>query len=136
YAGYNWELFFHAVYEVALKLNQDQRFEQAQSWLHHIFNPLGAGKDSAPRRYWVTKPFQLMTTGGPSGYIQQRIDKILGRIAQDPNHPDDDLKAAVLNWRANPFDPWAVAKTRAVEYQIAVVLAYVKNLCDWGDSLF
>jgi hypothetical protein len=57
YAGYNWELFFHAVYEVALQLNQDQRFDQAQSWLHHIFNPLSAGDDPVPRRYWVTKPF-------------------------------------------------------------------------------
>ncbi|KAH8745247.1 hypothetical protein BGZ57DRAFT_975557 [Hyaloscypha finlandica] len=133
YADYNWELFFHTIYEVALKLNQDQRFDQAQSWLHHIFNPLGAGKDSAPKRYWVTKPFQLMTT---AGYVQQRIDTILGRIAQDVDHPDDDLKAAVLGWRADPFDPWMVAKTRTVEYQIAVVLAYVKNLCDWGDSLF
>jgi hypothetical protein len=133
YAGYNWELFFHTIYEVALKLNQDQRFDQAQSWLHHIFNPLGAGKDSAPKRYWVTQPFQLMTI---TGYVQQRIDTILGRIAVDVDHPDDDLKAAVLGWRADPFDPWMVAKSRTVEYQIAVVLAYVKNLCDWGDSLF
>lgn len=133
YAGYNWELFFHAVYEVAQKLNQDQRFEQAQLWLHYIFNPLAAGKDPIPRRYWVTKPFQLMTS---DDYIKQRIDKILGRIAQDPDHPEDDLKAAVLDWRANPFDPWMVAKTRTIEYQIAVVLFYVKNLCDWGDSLF
>jgi hypothetical protein len=77
-----------------------------------------------------------MTTNGPGGYVQQRIDKILRRIAQDPQNPDDDLKAAVLNWRVDPFDPWMVAKTRTVEYQIAVVLAYVKNLCDWGDSLF
>jgi hypothetical protein len=132
YTDYNWELFFHSVYEVALKLNQDQRFEQAQSWLHYIFNPLAAGDDPAPQRYWVTKPLRERTT---TQYIRQSIEYILRRLARDPSGDTvDDLKTSVMMWLANPFQPWVVAKTRTVEYQVAIVLAYIKNLCDWGDS--
>jgi hypothetical protein len=61
YATYNWELFFYCIWDVAGKLNQDQRFDQAQSWYHYIFSPLGAGDDPAPKKYWVTKPFQTRT---------------------------------------------------------------------------
>lgn len=134
YAGYNWELFFHCVYEVAAKLNQDQQFENAQNWYHYIFNPLGAGDDPVPKRYWVTRPFQQMTS---ADYQQQMISAILNKIANDPDGNSlGDLQTAVRDWRQNPFDPWGVAKNRTVEYQIATVLAYVKNLIDWGDSLF
>jgi hypothetical protein len=134
YAGYNWELFFHSVYEVAQKLNQDQRFDQAQNWFHYIFNPLGTGSDPVPQRYWVTKPFQLRSQ---SDYYSQLISTILGDIAADPDGNNlGALQTAVEDWRKNPFDPWGVARNRTVEYQTATVLAYVKNLIDWGDSLF
>src|SRR5207302_9887836 len=39
YADYNWELFFHAPFLVADRLRPNQRFEDAQSWFHYIFDP-------------------------------------------------------------------------------------------------
>ena len=32
YASYNWELFFHLPFEIATRLSQDQRFEEAMDW--------------------------------------------------------------------------------------------------------
>ncbi|MGE3287480.1 MAG: hypothetical protein AB7J32_15445 [Pseudonocardia sp.] len=39
YAGYNWELFFHAPLAVAVHLSKNQRFAQARRWFHLIFDP-------------------------------------------------------------------------------------------------
>ena len=134
YAGYNWELFFFCVYAVAQALHQDQQFAEAQQWFHYVFNPLGTGSDPVPQRYWVTKPFQLRSS---TDYYNQLIQTILGDIAADPDGNNlGALQTAVQDWRANPFDPWGVAQNRTVEFQVATVLAYVKNLIDWGDSLF
>ena len=137
YSCYNWELFFHAPFEIAMRLNQDQKFQSAQQWFHHIFNPVGtmdSSADPAPQKYWITKPFFLMAT---TDYISSRIENILGMVAADPNgHLATDLRFAIAQWRANPFQPHVVAKTRPVAYQLAVVIKYIRNLIDWGDALF
>ena len=39
-------------------------------------------------------------------------------------------------YRADPFDPHAIAELRPVAYRRAVVMAYIDNLLDWGDMLF
>jgi len=52
YAGYNWELFFHMPFEIAMRLNRDQRFEEARDWFHYIFNPVGATDAPAPQKFW------------------------------------------------------------------------------------
>jgi hypothetical protein len=36
----------------------------------------------------------------------------------------------------HPFQPHVVARTRTVAYQYHVVMKYLDNLIDWGDSLF
>ena len=89
---------------------------------------------TAPQKYWITKPFFNTTT---QDYINDRIDKLLGTIATNPSGDlITDLKFAVSQWRANPFQPHVIAKTRPVAYQLAVVVNYIKNLIDWGDNLF
>lgn len=137
YSSYNWELFFHVPFEIAMRLNQDRNFQSAQQWFHYIFNPVGimdSSAVSAPQKYWVTKPFFLTTT---TDYISSRIDKILGIVAADPNGDlATDLKFAISQWRANPFQPHVIAKTRPVAYQVVIVVNYIKNLIDWGDGLF
>ncbi len=39
YGAYNWELFFHAPLQVAVRLAKDGRHEEAQRWFHFIFDP-------------------------------------------------------------------------------------------------
>lgn len=137
YSGYNWELFFHVPFEIAMRLNQDQNFRSAQRWFHYIFNPVGtmdSSADPAPQKYWITKPFFLTAT---TDYISSRIEMILGMVAADLNGDlATDLKFAISQWRANPFQPHVIAKTRPVAYQLAIVIKYIKNLIDWGDALF
>jgi hypothetical protein len=134
YSGYNWEIFFHMPFEIAMRLNQDQRFEEARAWFHYIFNPVGATDAPAPQKYWVTKPFFQTTV---ADYLSQRIDNILYAVAADPSGDAiSDLKFAVEEWRSKPFKPHVIARSRPVAYQVALVTKYIKNLIDWGDNLF
>lgn len=134
YAGYNWELFFHLPFLVAAKLTREQRFEESMKWFHYIFNPVGASDGAVPQKYWVTKPF-FQTTAAE--YTRQRIDQILKGIAEDPTGASlAGLKQAVEEWRAKPFKPHVIARSRPVAYQKAVLMKYIDNLIEWGDNLF
>ncbi len=134
YSSYNWELFFHLPFDIAVQLSTDQQFEAARDWYHYVFNPVGIGDAPAPKRYWVTKPFFVETA---QDYLDQRIDMIMNAMAADPAATTiGDLAYAVEQWRENPFMPHVVARSRPVAYQVAIVINYVQNLIDWGDSLF
>jgi hypothetical protein len=134
YASYNWELFFHLPFLMAVKLNQNQRFEEAMNWFHYVFNPIGALEGTIPQKYWVTKPFFEYES---SDYIEQRIDKLLNDIAADPTGATiTELKFAIEEWRSKPFQPHVIARSRPVAYQKAVLMKYIDNLIDWGDNLF
>lgn len=39
YATYNWELFFHLPFTIAVHLSKAQRFAEAQRWFHYVFDP-------------------------------------------------------------------------------------------------
>jgi hypothetical protein len=133
YSGYNWELFFHVPFLLATRLTQNQRFEEALTWFHFMFNPTGALKGNTPQKYWVTKPFYLTND---SDYINQRIDTLLYNIA-DPNTPErKELEFAIDQWRTKPFKPHVVARFRPVAYQKALLMKYIDNLTEWGDYLF
>ncbi len=129
YAGYNWELFFHAPLLIACKLMQNQRFEEAQKWFHAIFDPTDVSSAAVPAKYWQTKPFYEQ-----QDYLKQRIDKLLEALAK--GQPDEDLSRQLSEWVANPFRPFAVARVRTVAFQKTVVMKYLDNLIAWGDQLF
>jgi Tc toxin complex TcA C-terminal TcB-binding domain len=133
YSGYNWELFFHVPFLLATRLTKNQRFEEALTWFHYMFNPTGALEGNVPEKYWGTKPFYLTHTGD---YINQRIDTLLYKIA-DPNTPErKELEFAIDEWRTKPFKPHVVARFRPVAYQKALLMKYIDNLTEWGDYLF
>lgn len=133
YSGYNWELFFHVPFLLATRLTKNQRFEEALTWFHYMFNPTGALEGTTPQKYWVTKPFYLTHD---SDYENQRIDKLLYKIA-DPNAPErKELEFAIEQWRSKPFKPHVVARFRTVAYQKALLMKYIDNLTEWGDYLF
>jgi hypothetical protein len=133
YSAYNWELFFHVPFMLATRLTKNQRFEEALTWFHYMFNPTGALEGTAPQKYWVTKPFYLTHD---SDYVNQRIDTLLYKIA-DPTTPErKELEFAIDQWRTKPFKPHVVARFRPVAYQKALLMKYIDNLTEWGDYLF
>ena len=133
YSAYNWELFFHVPFLLATRLTKNQRFEEALTWFHYMFNPTGALEGTSPQKYWVTKPFFQTHS---ADYINQRIDTLLYKIA-DPNTPErKELEFAIDQWRTKPFKPHVVARFRPVAYQKALLMKYIDNLAEWGDYLF
>jgi hypothetical protein len=60
YALYNWEVFYHAPMFVAALLLQNNKFQDAMTWLEYIFNPADRGTDPVPRRYWQMAPLNAM----------------------------------------------------------------------------
>jgi hypothetical protein len=124
YAGYNWELFFHAPLLIADRLMVNQRFEEAQRWLHRIFDPTDRSGEPSPQRYWRTRPFFEVTAA------QSAAERDVGSI------PDLVLSDQVRRWRADPFNPHAVARMRHTAYQRATVMKYLDTLIGWGDQQF
>jgi hypothetical protein len=138
YAMYNWELFYHAPLMIAMRLSENQQFENADKWFKYIFNPADSSAYPAPDKFWVTKPFFLnvVDVSGKTKYDLQRIENIMFGIA-DPSavHPDA-LDKSVEDWRENPFQPHYIAQYRTVAYQKTTVMKYLDHLIRWGDYLF
>ena len=134
YGAYNWELFFHAPLQVAVRLAKDGRHEEAQRWFHFIFDPTTDSSAPSPQRYWRFAPFyenreydsarELMHLLSYSGSDGRQI----GRQAQVRNQ--------LAAWWENPFSPHVIARLRISAYQKAVVMKYIDNLIEWGDKLF
>ncbi|MEB3359020.1 MAG: LamG-like jellyroll fold domain-containing protein [Synechococcales bacterium] len=122
YGIYYWEIFFHIPFLIANQLNANQNFEAAQNWYHYIFNPTtpevdkNGVADPGNTRYWRFRPFR----GEPIETLVQ--------ILTNQN--------ALRAYREDPFDPHAIARLRINAYQKAVVMKYIDNLLDWGDTLF
>lgn len=130
YELYNWELFFHIPLLIADRLSRNQRFQEAQRWFHFIFDPTGVSGGEIPQRYWHTKPFHDRLNGD---YETESVKTLEAMIA---NSAPEAWAKAVEVWRANPFNPHAVARLRTTAYQKAVVMKYIDNLIAWGDQLF
>lgn len=136
YAMYNWELFFHVPMFIAKKLMNERKFDDAQKWLHFIFDPTITSDDPSPRRYWKVRPFY------ENAGATLQINQMLGALDAPGSAPGDvtaekqEFQREIDTWMANPFDPHAVARLRISAYQKAVVMLYLDNLIAWGDQLF
>jgi Tc toxin complex TcA C-terminal TcB-binding domain/Neuraminidase-like domain/Salmonella virulence plasmid 28.1kDa A protein len=129
YAIYNWELFFHAPFEIGESLSANQQFEAAKHWYEYVFNPASSSDGPAPQRYWITKPFYQMTAADYQAQLLRNLTRLI-------NSHDSTLEHEVAEWRANPFEPHLIARWRPVAYQRAIVMKYIDNLIAWGDQLF
>jgi hypothetical protein len=149
YSSYNWEVFFHIPFLVAVRLAQQGNYEDSLRWFHYIFDPAGVASiskdcDRSDRPgeplskysiYWVTKPFYQTSD---TTYKWERIEALL-----DPNTwasaTEADLAEfarSILDWRDKPDVPFVVARYRWVAFQKAVVYRYIETLLDWGDAKF
>ncbi len=122
YSIYNWELLFHSVASLADSLSKAQRFEEALTWWHYIFDPINIKDDL--KKVWKFKPFRKKIDS------KNVLDQILGEL--DPNTEDE----AISEWRNNPFEPHVIARRRPAAYMKWVVMKYIDNLIAWGDYLF
>lgn len=105
-----WELFFHLPHLIAARLRDESRFEQAQRWLHFIFEPQAPAKPEegdipARPQYWHCRPL---------------------------NTKKPDVAYEVFS----PGDPDAIAYSSPWHYQVVIFLDYVNNLIAWGDWLY
>jgi hypothetical protein len=104
---YFWELFFHLPHLVAARLRAEDRYLEAQSWSHYVFDPQDSRDPekpgNAPPRpeYWRCRPLAAVGNVG--------VEALL------------------------PTDPDAIAYAAPQHYQILVFTEYVKNLVAWGD---
>ncbi len=120
YGVYYWEIFFHIPSLIANHLNSQGKFAEAQKWYHYIFNPTAkaTGTETCPEdRNW--RYIEFRERGGI-----ESLRKIL---------KDEQARAA---YRKDPFSPHTIARLRPSAYQKAIVMKYIDNLLDWGDSLF
>jgi len=129
YAVYNWELFYHVPFTIAIHLSKNQRFEEAQQWFHYIFDPTDDSDGPTPERFWKVKPFQYTDV--------KMIEELLVNLSSGT---DTKLKEDTIDnieaWRDAPFRPHVVARYRQTPYMYKTVMAYLDNLIAWGDSLF
>jgi hypothetical protein len=134
YGVYNWELTFHAPHLIASKLMEAEQFDDAETWLRYIFDPLGSSNDPEPSRYWNTKPFFLRSA---TDYADQVVTEIMDRLAKDPDGAiETELADTVLDWRRNPFKPYLVARGRPVAFQQAIVDLTARMFIGRGDQHF
>ena len=133
YSAYNWDLFFRVPLHIAGSLTKNQRFEEALTWFHYMFNPTGALAGNGVQKYWVTKPFYL---NQDTDYLAQRIDNLMYAVSDKSNPNIKELEFAISEWRNKPFRPDVIARFRPVAYQKALLMKYLDNLTEWGDYLF
>ncbi len=127
YSVYNWEIFFHAPFAIAKQLTRNRKYEDAQKWLHYIFDPVS--KDNTSNRSsWRFRPFfdeHLRLLDGSQDEITEFAEQNFG-----------EFEAQVAEWEQNPFNPHAIARLRNVSYMRATFIAYIDNLLAWADDLF
>ncbi|MGP0019099.1 MAG: neuraminidase-like domain-containing protein [Candidatus Sulfotelmatobacter sp.] len=136
YSIYNWELFFHMPVLIATQLDQNQQFDDAETWWRYIFNPTTSSTDPIPQRYWQFLPF----------YDCSPSDAVFGQI-QNIFYPPSgstppsglcgqDIQDQINAWKDDPFNPFLIARMRPVAFRLYVVMQYCQHHLSYGDFLF
>ena len=137
YSIYNWELFFHAPFMIAKRLERESPLRRGASLV-----PLHLRADQPPARseapwpecVWNIKPFVEHGTGRT---IEQMMLLLhTSGLTDEEQKQRDTLNKQVEAWRKNPFNPHLIARMRVQPYMMAVVMAYLDNLIAWADDLF
>lgn len=121
------EIFFHIPALIANHLNSQGKYLAAQRWYHFLFNPTASETIDVPP--------------AESDKEFRRRDRVW-RYIEFRNRAKPDLRAALTDqvaletYKKDPFNPHAIARLRLSAYQKTIVMKYIDNLMDWGDSLF
>ncbi|WP_407728675.1 neuraminidase-like domain-containing protein [Pseudomonas helleri] len=103
---YYWELFLYLPWLIAYRLNMEQRYAEAQKWLHYLFNP-GCKDDS---------------NDDTSGFWRL---KLLTSTITEPSYARD-----------NPYDPNQIALSAPVHFRQALYQLYLDILINRGDAAY
>jgi hypothetical protein len=129
YSVYNWELFYHVPLAIAQQLSQNQRYAEAQRWLHLLFDPTDDSGDPSPQRFWKVRPFQYT-------HVVSAEELLVNLATGADAELRDETIRSIEAWRNAPFRPHVVARYRQQAYMFKTVMAYLDNLVAWADSLF
>ena len=103
---YYWELFLYLPWLIAYRLNIEQRYAEAQKWLHYLFNPgCKADVNDEMSGFWRLK---LLTT------------------------TITELSYA----RDNPYDPNQIALSAPIHFRQALYQLYLDILINRGDAAY
>jgi hypothetical protein len=139
---YNWEIFFHIPMFIARKLSVNNKFKESYNWFHSIFNPEGKFNDYEQGQRWVRKlpkgcRFWNFLPFFANQDVTINVLEQQGLASESNPVPDTgELSTMIDEWKSNPFNPHLIARYRIAAYQKSVVMKYLDNLIDWGDSLF
>lgn len=103
---YFWELFYYTPMMVMERFLQEERFDQAETWLRYIFDPSGYFGESLEKtdRLWNVRPLE-----------------------EDTSWNDSPL---------DTYDPDAVAQNDPMHYKLHVFMRQLDILIGRGDSAY
>lgn len=119
YGEYYKELFFHIPFLIANHLNATGKYPEAKYWYEKIFNPTATPVGNIHSLKDVKWQYILFRNLGTEKMSEILIDT-----------------KAIETYKKDPFNPHAIARLRLNAYQKSIVMKYIDNLLDWGDSLF
>ncbi|WP_438033698.1 neuraminidase-like domain-containing protein [Sorangium sp. So ce204] len=123
------EMFFHIPALIASHLNVQGRYAAAQRWYHFIFDPTATETIAVPPE---------LSAAERAFRQRDRVWRYIEFRGLDAPKLRKTLTdgAALEAYKRDPFNPHAIARLRLSAYQKAIVMKYIDNLLDWGDSLF
>jgi hypothetical protein len=137
YSIYNWELFFHMPVLIATQLDQNQQFDDAETWWRYIFNPTTSSTDPIPQRYWQFLPFyQCSPSDSVNGQIQNIFYPPASGGAPPPSTCGQGILDQISAWKEDPFNPFLIARMRPVAFRMYVIMQYIQHHLSYGDYLF
>ncbi|WP_435037837.1 neuraminidase-like domain-containing protein [Pseudomonas neuropathica] len=104
---YFWELFFHLIHLVAIRLREENRYREAETWWRRVFDPQAIAQPSTPSQpsdkpdYWRCRPLNSQGNLGPEC------------LAAD--------------------DPYAISYAAPRHFRILTFMEFVNNLIEEGD---
>lgn len=117
FSMYFREVFLHIPFLIADHLNSQQKFADAQQWYHYLYDPTA----NEPKADEKTRPWRYLE------FRRVKIEELRETLTN---------KDALAAYRRDPFNPHAIARLRPGAYQKSIIMKYIDNLLDWGDSLF
>ncbi len=137
YAGYNWELFFHAPLAIAVALSKNNRFPEAHRFFKkHLLDSSAHGETTDPKKCWKFLAFRQDGGGMRIEDVVRLVSTPAAELSPSEQSAQKDAVDGYTMVLNKPFQPHAVARTRILEYQYHVVMKYLDNLIAWGDQLF
>jgi hypothetical protein len=128
YSVYNWELGVHVVSLLMERLLATQQFDLALRIVQLLFDP--TREPTKPSECWSFPPFA--DSSAMRGMTVQNLLTALSRKESKFAYSDFNVK----QWKRQPFNAHAIARSRPTAYMRRVVQKYVEILIAAGDAHF